>query len=211
MRNSEYYKKAYDEVHAPAALLGKVMNMKKERKEIKKKNTAKRWLTAAAALALCFVASNGISYAATGETWVQKVTVYLDGELVEQEVTFHQEGDMLIGELELPDVEDNVYVAVETVADDTAGDVNYSEEFIQSDMFSQMLSDGLDCTASTELVQENGRVYLVIDGDNVNRVDITEDFADGSATGTYVDSEGLSCTYTVTGTIEEYSVEMLCE
>ena len=31
MRNSEYYKKAYDEVHAPAALLGKVMNMKKER------------------------------------------------------------------------------------------------------------------------------------------------------------------------------------
>lgn len=199
MRNSEYYKKAYDEVHAPAALLGKVMNMKKERKEIKKKNTAKRWLTAAAALALCFVASNGISYAATGETWVQKVTVYLDGQPVEHEVTFHQEGDMLIGELELPDAEDASYVVVEA-GDDTAGDVNYSTEYTEA-----------DCTMNTELVQENGRVYLVINGDNASRVDITEDFADGSATGTYAGFEGLSLRYTVTGTVEEYSVELACE
>lgn len=204
MRNSEYYKKAYDEVHAPAALLGKVMNMKKERKEIKK-NTAKKWLTAAAALALCFVASNGISYAATGETWVQKVTVYLNGEPYEQEVTFHQEGDMLIGELDLPDVEGGVHVVYESEGDvntDVSFDVTYDTE---------ECSDGADYTMSTELVQENERVYLVINGDNAGRVDITEDFADGSATGKYGAFEGMTLYYTVTGTVEEHSIELACE
>ncbi len=196
MRNSEYYKKAYDEVHAPAALLGKVMNMKKERNEIKKKNTAKKWLTAAAAMALCFVASNGIAYAATGETWVQKVTVYMNGEPVEQDVTFHQEGDMIIGEFEVdvPEGEDPAYVVVESKDDD----------------LSQAVSESSNYTMKTELVQENDRVYLVINGDNANRADITEDFADGTATGTYT-LEGVSLTYTVTGTVEEYNVTLACE
>lgn len=206
MRNSEYYKKAYDEVHAPAALLGKVMNMKKERKEIKKKNTAKKWLTAAAAMALCFVASNGISYAATGETWVQKVTIYLNGEPVEQDVTFHQEGDMFIGEFELEDVDGSAYMVFENDGD-TAGDVD-SSAYTQSPEFSQTLSD---YTMSTDLVKENDRIYLVINGDNANRVDITEDFADGSATGTYTGLEGVSLRYTVTGTVEECNVTLECE
>lgn len=209
MRNSEYYKKAYDEVHAPAALLGKVMNMKKERKEIKKKNTAKKWLTAAAAMALCFVASNGISYAATGETWVQKVTIYLNGEPVEQDVTFHQEGDMFIGEFELPDVEDPAYVVIENDGD-TAGDVDISA-YTQSNAFSQTVSDGINDIMNTDLVQENDRVYLIINGDNANRIDITEDFADGSATGTYTGLEGVSLRYTVTGNMEEYHTTLECE
>lgn len=199
MRNSEYYKKAYDEVHAPAALLGKVMNMKKERKEIKKKSTAKKWLTAAAALALCFVASNGISYAATGETWVQKVTIYLNGEPYEQDVTFHQEGDMFIGEFELPDADEDTvqYVVLDEMADAVdAVDVNYSTEVASS------------CTITTELVQEDDRVYLVINDDTANRVDITEDFADGSAAGQYDGFEGMTLKYTVTGNVEEYSVEL---
>ena len=209
MRNSEYYKKAYDEVHAPAALLGKVMNMKKERKEIKKKNTAKKWLTAAAAMALCFVASNGISYAATGETWVQKVTIYLNGEPVEQDVTFHQEGDMFIGEFELPDVEDPAYVVIENDGD-TAGDVDISA-YTQSNAFSQTVSDGINDIMNTDLVQENDRVYLIINGDKANRIDITEDFADGSATGTYTGLEGVSLRYTVTGNMEEYHTTLECE
>lgn len=200
MRNSEYYKKAYDEVHAPAALLGKVMDMKKERKEIKKKNTVKKWLTAAAAMAFCFVASNGICYAATGKTWVQKVTVYLDGQPCEQEVTFHQEGDVLIGELEVSDAENPVYAVLST-DNDISDDVGNSTEYITE----------MDVAMRTELVQENGRVWLVINGDNASRVDITEDFADGSASGNYAGFEGLSLRYTVTGTVEEYSVELACE
>ncbi|MBD5097418.1 MAG: hypothetical protein HDT40_10630 [Lachnospiraceae bacterium] len=203
MRNSEYYKKAYDEVHAPAALLGKVMDMKKERKEIKKKNTVKKWLTAAAAMAFCFVASNGICYAATGKTWVQKVTVYLDGQPCEQEVTFHQEGDVLIGELEVSDAENPVYAVLEAPDDDISGDVGNSTEYTYT--------TEMDATMGTELVQENGRVWLVINGDNESRVDITEDFADGSASGIYAGFEGLSLRYTVTGTVEEYSVELACE
>ena len=196
MRNSEYYKKAYDEVHAPAALLGKVMDMKKERKEIKKKNTVKKWLTAAAAMAFCFVASNGICYAATGKTWVQKVTVYLDGQPCEQEVTFHQEGDVLIGELEVSDAENHEYAVIEFI-----DDVGNSTEYISE----------MDVTMRTELVQENGRIWLVINGDNASRVDITEDFADGSASGIYAGFEDWPLRYTVTGTVEEYSVELACE
>ena len=64
---------------------------------------------------------------------------------------------------------------------------------------------------NTDLVQENDRVYLIINGDNANRIDITEDFADGSATGTYTGLEGVSLRYTVTGNMEEYHTTLECE
>ena len=40
----------------------------------------------AAAVALCFVGSNGICYAATGDTWVEKMIVYFNGEPKEMDV-----------------------------------------------------------------------------------------------------------------------------
>ena len=61
MSNKEDVKKVYDQIHAPEALLGKVMEMKKEKFSFR--NSVKYALVAAAALVMTFVAGNGICYA----------------------------------------------------------------------------------------------------------------------------------------------------
>ena len=91
MKNRESVKRLYDEIHAPDALFGKVMEM--DKKQSKVRNIVKYAMGTAAALALAFVTSNGICYAATGQTWVSKAIVYINGEATEQELEWHQEGD----------------------------------------------------------------------------------------------------------------------
>ena len=63
-------------------------------------------------------------------------------------------------------------------------------------------------TFVNELTEENGRIYLNVDGG----VDITDDFADGIATGTFytsiADCENELFKYTVKGTLEDYTVKI---
>lgn len=99
MKERESVKKVYDEIHAPEALLRKVMEMNK--KDFKFRNAVKFVAMAAAALAITVVASNGICYAATGETWIGKMKVLINGVETEQEVTWEQQEDMLVGTIEM--------------------------------------------------------------------------------------------------------------
>lgn len=99
MSNKEYVKNTYDEIHAPEALLGKVMDMNGKKNKIRK--ITQYTVSAAAALALVFITSNGICYAATGETWVTKAIVCVNGIEQEKEITWHQEGNVLYGEAQL--------------------------------------------------------------------------------------------------------------
>ena len=92
-------KNMYDEIHAPEALLGKVMEMKKE--EFKGRMMVKYIAAAVLALVVTVVASNGICYAATGETWIGKMKVWINGVETEQEVTWQQDGDVLYGVMEM--------------------------------------------------------------------------------------------------------------
>ena len=43
--------------------------------------------------------TNGVCYAATGETWVEKATVYINGEPVEMDVQMSQNGDTTVAEV----------------------------------------------------------------------------------------------------------------
>ena len=99
MKEKESIKQVYDEIHAPEALLRKVMEMNK--KEFKFRNAVKYVAMAAAALAITVVASNGICYAATGETWIDKIVVYINGVETEQEITWYEEGDLIYGTMEV--------------------------------------------------------------------------------------------------------------
>lgn len=80
MNNKEFYTDTFNEVHVPAAVLGKVRDMKMEKTTIKRQNKLRYAVSAVAVLAVCLIASNGICYAATGDTWIQKVTFYVNGE-----------------------------------------------------------------------------------------------------------------------------------
>lgn len=121
----EKIRQVYDEIHAPEVLLGKVMEMKKD--EFKGRRMVKYIAAAVLALAITVVASNGICYAATGETWIGKMKVWINGVETEQDVTWQQDGDTLIGTLEM-EVEEGEPFEMEIVTE--AGETDEFEEVV---------------------------------------------------------------------------------
>lgn len=95
MTNREKYKQAFSGLHASIDV-GMEDIMKK-----KSANIAKRIAVAAVALAIGFAGSNGVCYAATGETWVEKVFLKVNG--VDTEVKKMELDEGMVGyEIELP-------------------------------------------------------------------------------------------------------------
>ena len=137
MNENNNIKDVYDQIHAPEALLGKVMEMKKD--TFKFRNCVKYAVAAVAALALTFVASNGICYAATGETWISKIKVNINGNEVTPDVTWKEEDGNMVGtfEMELDSVDeetgekDKVFAQIEVQPDGVnAEDVDGLEDTI---------------------------------------------------------------------------------
>lgn len=192
MNNKEFYTDTFNEVHVPAAVLGKVRDMKMEKTTIKRQNKLRYAASVVAILAVCLIASNGICYAATGDTWIQKVTFYVNGEKQELDMTMHKEGDTLVGEVTREIEGKESYMII------TSSDASESDQV--------MITDSAD--KETSLVSEDDKIYLVI-GDNLKRIDITEDFADGKCSGT-VELEGVTYNYEVTGTLEDNSIRLDC-
>lgn len=201
MKSEKYYKETFDEVHVPLALLGKVRDMKMEKKEIEKKSKLRYALSAVAAFVFCMVVSNGICYAATGETWISKAIVYINGEPVEKDITWHMEGDTVVGEMEVDVSEDGTARVdyFEVRDDDISGIDDVQDMQIE-------LTDNESALMNAEVISEGDRVFLCV---NDEKIDITEDFADGSCTGTF-EMDGKTLNYEVTGTIEEYSISIMC-
>lgn len=195
MNNKEFYKDTFNEVHVPAAVLGKVRDMKMEKATIKRQSKLRYAVSVVAVLAVCLIASNGICYAATGDTWIQKVTFYVNGEKQELDVTMHKEGDTVVGEVTREIDEGKGEESYVIMADDNT--LESDEEIIAESAIKE-----------TSLVSEDNKVYLVI-GDNLKKIDITEDFADGKCSGT-VELEGVTYNYEVTGTLEESSIRLNC-
>lgn len=195
MKNEKWYKETFDKVHVPEELLGKVMNMENQTEKKAKRGWRYAMGTLAAVFGL-FVASNVVCYAATGETWVSKITFYLNGEKVERDVTWHEyEDGTLIGELSMEIDEENEQGLVFAITDDV--------EMINGD-FTASVQDwnipgeysGINCTVEAE---EDGSVWLRIGEDGVCKaeVDLSADLADGVAEGDLV-CDGLTYHYQVT-------------
>lgn len=189
MNNREFYKETMDEVHIPEAVLGKVRNMKMEQKMIKKRETLRYAVSVLSVLAICFAASNGICYAATGNTWVGKITMYVNGEKVEKDITLYKDenGDVIHGEIEAEEGADSLEVIYDEADNSISfGSSNTGKEY--------------------HLISEEGKNYLVI-GDNLLKIDITEDFADGKCSGSF-ELEGVKYQYEITGDMEEYDIDI---
>lgn len=105
MKNKEKVERVYNEIHAPEALVWKVKDMSKEMevKKFKTRNVVKYAVCALAVMAMTFVASNGICYAATGETLVTKVKWMINGEESELDMNWTKDGDNYKGEVVFPD------------------------------------------------------------------------------------------------------------
>lgn len=154
----------------------------KEENEMSKEMKKNKWIrnigAAVAGLALCLVASNGIVYAATGYTWTSKIVVWINGEAVESEATWHEdeEGNYTL-DLDMDSSEaDSVSVASSFEVDEN---VNVVPSDISGDELNEMMG---------EVVEEDGRKYFKYDG---GRVDITDDLADdGEAEGDVVSTDG---------------------
>ena len=196
MRNKEFVRGVYDEIHAPEELFGKVMDMNK--KESKKKNILRYVAGVAATLGVAMVASNGICYAATGETWIEKAIVYINGEEQEVEVEMHQDGDTTDGEVsfEVDENDTNEIVLTETLTEEEL-DIADGED---ADI---IINEDVNVTVE----DKDGKVYLNI-GDKA--IDITEDFADGEAKGS-VEIGGTNYDYTITGNAKEYNLNISTE
>ena len=179
MREQEKYKKMMNEIHVSETTLRKVMEMDMSKNNLNKKRMMKKMGTAAAALLLCLVASNGICYAATGHSWVTKAIIYINGEAVEQDVVVEENGDgtmTVTSEIDVPEEGSNSEVASAFVMEDgNMKSVDMSPEEVEEYIESQGLN-----TINGRVVEKDGKQYFKYHG---GETDITEDMADGKASG----------------------------
>lgn len=104
MKNKEKFERTYNEIHAPEALVWKVMDMSKEieTKKFKTRNVVKYAVCTLLVMMLTFVASNGICYAATGESLVTKIKVTINGLDSAMDINWKKDGNVYQGEMEIP-------------------------------------------------------------------------------------------------------------
>lgn len=91
MTNKEIYTAAWDDCHAPEELKKAVKN-----REFTKRNKVSYLKVASAGIVVAgmmFAGSNGICYAATGNTWVEKITFANTNKTVD--VNMREVGDMV--------------------------------------------------------------------------------------------------------------------
>lgn len=195
MSEQEKYKQMMNEIHVSDTTLRKVMEMDMSKKMLNKKRMMKKMGAVAAALTLCVVASNGICYAATGHSWVTKAIIYINGEKVEQDVVLEEQEDGTVSfEVEAPDGEECAVIQ---------GFVMDGDENIEYDDVS---SDGEDMLLGT-VVDEDGKQFFKY---GEEKLDITEDLADGEASGT-IEISGDEYYYEITGQDGNYSVSVSLE
>lgn len=197
MRNEKWYKETFDQVHVPDKLLGKVMNMENQTK------AKKGWRYAMGALGTAFalfVASNGICYAATGETWVSRMTLWINGEKVEKDVTWQENGDgTFLGTVEMDGSEETDLFVATDVEDVTREDGDYSFQFYGEGDDSYSADCVIDCGVEED---EDGTIWLRVREGGVCKAeaDITADLADGYAEGDIAGGDGIIFHYQVTQT-----------
>ncbi len=193
MTNKEKYQQAFSVLKASRPIEVEDLTMNKNK-------TFKSVVAVAAAFVLCFVASNSICYAATGATWVEKMVVIFNGQEVEKpvQVTSLGNGDF---SYTMPVSDDNGYTQMTIVTDEEGLDATpvivSSDEDVVAQDDTPMIS-----------VEDAGKIYIKY---GEAKVDITEDFADGEASGTLKIND-LEYEFLVEGNVEVNSITLrLCE
>ena len=195
MKEQEKYKQMMDEIHVSEATLRKVMDMDRNKKIANKRKMMKRVGTIAAALLLCLGATNGISYAKTGHSLMAKVIFYINGEKVEKNVAFDESGNGSISfEVKEP-TKGECSVEVGNAVDENGNSISSDVPSEEDEML------------KGTVISKNGKQFFKY---GKEEVDITEDLADGKASGT-IESSGEKYHYEVTEKDGNYSVSVKSE
>lgn len=193
--NFEFYRAAFDEIHASDELLRKVKNMT-ETKPKKKIYAIRKIIYVAAAVMILLVASNAIVYAATGETWVEKITVHVIGN-----------GDVKNVDM-VKTTDENGNVSYEMNIDEKDGE---SQSYVfEVDGSGADVKDGDTIVFGTPdaeptLTEKDGKIYFELSAMNIKE-DITDDFADGKASVTINDADGNKLNINIEGTLDLYEI-----
>ena len=124
--------------------------------------------------------------------------MYVNGEKVEKDITLYKDenGNVIHGEIEAEEGTDSL----EVILPEGASEAAYDEA-------DNSISFGSSNTGKEyRLISEEDKNYLVI-GDNLLKIDITEDFADGKCSGSF-EWEGVTYQYEITGDMEEYDIDI---
>lgn len=184
IQNKNLYQQTLNEIHASPELLGKVNDMKNTNK---RKKVFRIGYSIAAALALCFIFSNIITYAATGSTWVTKAIVSINGEEKPVDLIHTQDengNDMYTATFDVDNSENDMTIEMEN-----------SFEPVSETQLPEI---------KTSLAKEDGKVYFLA---NDLKIDITEDFTDGACSGTFT-LDGTDYSYDITGNADEYNISL---
>lgn len=196
MSNKQRYKETFDAMMLSEERIRKVKSMIEKNEKKKIRRTGFRVAVSAAVLTAVFLISNVAVYAATGSTLVEKgmERVLSKGEVVQ---TKKDKDGNTSYEMKSKDGEVSTRVLVNDrcVKDEKISVVVGTED----EEFSVIL-------ISAKLEKKGKKVYLVI-GDEEKRVDITKDFADGTAKGEF-ELRGETYQFVVTGTVEKNDIEI---
>ena len=207
--NKQRYKDTFDQFQLSEEAYRQIRNMEETIMDTnfeknKKRRAGFAVIVSLASLAVVFLSANGIVYAATGdnilEQFKQHVTFYINGEPTEAD------GIGKYGK----DKDGNPYYEfkVDLPEEDSSGKEEVSVES-NMEIGSFTINPAENENFKTSVKQENKKTYFVIEKTEGNplKIDITKDFADGKASGTF-EMEGGKYQYHITGDVEEYSVDV---
>ena len=205
MSNKQRYKETFDTMMLSEERIRKVKSMIEKNGKKKIRRTGFRVAVSAAVLTAVFLIGNVAVYAATGSTLVEKGmekvafcvkkdNVSVTGEVIKTE----------------KDKDGNTSYEMKSKDGQVSSRISVNNRYLETESISVVAgTDDKELAVrliSARLEKEGKKVYLVI-GDKEKRLDITKDFADGTAKGEF-ELDGESYQFVVAGTVEKNDIEI---
>ena len=194
MNNKHLYKETFDAMQMSEESIRKVKNMSEKMNQKIRLKTGFRAAIAAACLVAVFAIGNAAVYASTGSSLVERVSLYINGEKTDVDRITREK-----------DKNGNDYYKIELDGKkgiSTVGDVLNPAHVETPD---SAKSENIPA----RLEKEGRKIYLLME-EGEKKIDITKDFEDGRAEGEF-QHRGKTCRYTVSGTVEEHTIDIEAE
>lgn len=209
MDMQKQYKESYDDIVLGEEKIEQIKDFEQLKEWREKKSLQRRTqrirkvLVAAAVVAVVFLAGNTIAYAKTGESLVQhtekavRIVIKREAKTPGVYEATIKESD---ADINVMIVDDDKVQKVHDAGESPAGTKKiYIHDAHDAEIEMHFIPD-------VELEQRGDKIYLVVTDDVKEEIDITEDFADGKATGKF-SVEGKKFRYKVTGDIDKYNID----
>lgn len=217
--NKQLYQDTFDQIKLSDEGYRQIRNMEENTMihfdKQNKKRLGFRAAISLAALTVVFLSANGIAYAATGSTLIEQVaghvSVYINGKPYDgAKVTkFKDENGDINYQVSVDEKTDHKTEIImnENPKDGDIAIANDDASSASEDTTKDSSSASQE-TLKTTIKQVDDAIYLIIEGisEKPVQVDITQDYADGSAEGT-VQIENAEYQYKVSGTVEKYTID----